>query len=94
MQPIGCAIVGDMGRSLLVLGGSAFVGRAVVSEASARGWEVTTLNRGTSGYAHPEVTALHGDRLDETSLRPVRDREWDLVVDTCALRSLHGTRHG
>jgi 2'-hydroxyisoflavone reductase len=71
-----------MTRSLLVLGGSAFVGRAVVSEAVARGWDVTTFNRGTSDWTHPAVTALRGDRLETASLRPLREREWDLVVDT------------
>jgi 2'-hydroxyisoflavone reductase len=64
---------------LLVLGGSAFVGRAVVEEGIARGWEVTTFNRGR-GWAHPAARALHGDRLDE----PVFDGEWDRVVDTWA----------
>lgn len=64
---------------LLVLGGSAFVGRAVVEEGVARGWEVTTFNRGR-GWAHPEAAALHGDRLDWPGL----EGEWDLVVDTWA----------
>ncbi|MGW4800681.1 NAD-dependent epimerase/dehydratase family protein, partial [Nonomuraea sp. NPDC004297] len=31
---------------LLVLGGTGFVGRVVVEEALATGWEVTTFNRG------------------------------------------------
>ena len=30
---------------LLVLGGTRFVGRAVVQDALARGWDVTALNR-------------------------------------------------
>jgi 2'-hydroxyisoflavone reductase len=64
---------------LLVLGGSAFVGRAVVEEAIARGWDVTTFNRGR-GWAHPEARALHGDRL----AWPGVDGEWDRVVDTWA----------
>jgi 2'-hydroxyisoflavone reductase len=64
---------------LLVLGGSAFVGRAVVEEGVARGWDVTTFNRGR-GWAHPDATALHGDRLDW----PGVEGEWDLVVDTWA----------
>jgi 2'-hydroxyisoflavone reductase len=62
---------------LLVLGGSAFVGRAVVEEGVARGYDVTTFNRGR-GWAHPEATAVHGDRLDW----PGVDGAWDLVVDT------------
>jgi 2'-hydroxyisoflavone reductase len=71
-----------MPQSLLVLGGSAFVGRALVEEAVARGWDVTTFNRGTSNWTHPRVHAVRGDRLDATSLQPLREREWDLVVDT------------
>jgi hypothetical protein len=34
---------------LLVLGGTRFVGHAVVSAALGRGWEVATFNRGLSG---------------------------------------------
>lgn len=46
---------------LLVLGGTEFVGRAVVDEALARGADVTVFNRGT--HAPPAgVTALRGDR--------------------------------
>lgn len=71
-----------MERSLLVLGGSAFVGRALVLEGVARDWDVTTFNRGTGRWTHPGVTALHGDRLDARSLQQLRGREWDLVVDT------------
>ncbi|BCJ60638.1 hypothetical protein Jiend_40600 [Micromonospora endophytica] len=33
---------------LLVLGGTWFVGYAIVTAAVAAGWEVTTFNRGTS----------------------------------------------
>jgi 2'-hydroxyisoflavone reductase len=36
---------------LLVLGGSAFVGRAIVDDALARGWDVTTFNRGVTDAA-------------------------------------------
>jgi 2'-hydroxyisoflavone reductase len=71
-----------MEGSLLVLGGSAFVGRALVSEAVARDWEVTTFNRGTSSWTLPGVEALHGDRLAPPGLAQLRGREWDLVVDT------------
>jgi 2'-hydroxyisoflavone reductase len=70
-------MLGDM--KLLVLGGSAFVGRAVVEEGVARGYDVTTFNRGR-GWAHPAATALHGDRLDWPGVAG----EWDLVVDTWA----------
>jgi len=71
-----------MTHSLLVLGGSAFVGRAVVTEAVDRGWEVTTFNRGQGGWAHPGAQRIVGDRLDPASLWPLGEREWDVVVDT------------
>ncbi|HEX3833910.1 MAG TPA: hypothetical protein VHW04_18165 [Solirubrobacteraceae bacterium] len=35
-----------MTTRLHVLGGSGFVGGALVAEGLARGWEVTTFNRG------------------------------------------------
>jgi 2'-hydroxyisoflavone reductase len=37
---------------LLVLGGSAFVGRAIVDDALARGWDVTTFNCGVTAAAY------------------------------------------
>jgi nucleoside-diphosphate-sugar epimerase len=42
---------------------------------------VTTFNRGR-GVATEGVTRIIGDRLDPTSLHPLRSGEWDLVVDT------------
>lgn len=67
---------------LLVLGGSGFVGRAVVLDAVGRGWEVTTFNRGRRGGSVAGAEVLHGDRLTPSSLDVLRGREWDAVVDT------------
>ena len=68
---------------LLVLGGTRFVGRAVVDDALGRGWDVTVLNRGTTGPAPAGVTALVGDRTSPAGLAAaLGDRSWDLVVDT------------
>jgi len=64
-----------------VLGGSAFVGRAVVSEALQQGWEVTTFNRGRA-VADSQARVLIGDRLDPSTLGQLAQRDWDLVVDT------------
>ncbi len=66
---------------LLVLGGSEFVGRAVVEEGIRRGWAVTTLNRGRRP-AVPGVREVHGDRRETDGLRAVLQEAWDLVVDT------------
>lgn len=68
---------------LLVLGGSQFVGRAVVAEALARGWDVTAFNRGRSGLDLPGVTAIRGDRWDRSDLeRLAAAGPWDAVVDS------------
>jgi len=77
---------------LLVLGGSAFVGRAIVDDALARGWDVTTFNRGLTahrdgdgGPAGPDstrLTRLIGDRTDAASLHQLSGTAWDLVADT------------
>ena len=64
---------------LLVLGGSEFVGHALVQEGLARGWEVTTFNRG-SRPAADGVEAIVGDRRH--GLAPLDRREFDLVADT------------
>ncbi|MET8140547.1 NAD-dependent epimerase/dehydratase family protein [Sphaerisporangium sp. NPDC005288] len=69
---------------ILVIGGSVFLGRAIVEEALRRGHDVTTFNRGRSGEDRPEVTALRGDREVPDDLRALAaGREWDAVVDVC-----------
>ena len=66
---------------LLVLGGTLFLGRAVVEAALARGDEVTIYTRGqTNPHLFPEVERLRGDR--ERDLSPLRGRTWDALVDT------------
>ncbi|MEU6250452.1 SDR family oxidoreductase [Glycomyces sp. NPDC047010] len=68
---------------LLVLGGSQFVGRAIVAEALARGWDVTTFNRGRSGLDLPGVEAVRGDRGNRADLeRLAASGTWDAVVDS------------
>ncbi len=70
---------------LLVLGGTRFVGRAVVADALDRGWQVTALNRGQTGELPGGVTALVADRTNPQELaRAVGTRTFDLVVDTWA----------
>lgn len=68
---------------LLVLGGTEFVGRALVDEGLNRGWEVTTFNRGTK-QPHPGVTALTGDRTTPEGIARLaeHDGNWDIVADT------------
>jgi nucleoside-diphosphate-sugar epimerase len=66
---------------LLVLGGTAFVGRAIVEDALATGAELTLFGRGKTGAGlFPEVTRLIGDR-DTGDYTALRGGSWDAVVD-------------
>ncbi|MCC5949614.1 MAG: hypothetical protein JJT89_14280 [Nitriliruptoraceae bacterium] len=65
---------------VLVLGGSAFVGRALVQDALDRGADVSVFNCGTRP-ALERVTQLTGDRL-AGDLDALAGSEWDVVVDT------------
>jgi 2'-hydroxyisoflavone reductase len=66
---------------LLVLGGTLFLGRAVVEAALARGDRVTIFTRGqTNPDLFPDAERLRGDR--EADLSPLTGRTWDSVVDT------------
>jgi 2'-hydroxyisoflavone reductase len=69
---------------LLVLGGSWFLGRAVVETALDRGLEVTTFRRGVSGGADPDgVRSIRGDRTNPANLEHLTSAgPWDAVVDT------------
>jgi nucleoside-diphosphate-sugar epimerase len=74
---------------LLVLGGTRFLGRAIVDEAVRRGYDVTTFSRGRSGEPRPGVEALHGDRTSYPDLLTLGGREFDLVIDTSVIAPRH-----
>lgn len=70
-------------QRILVLGGTKFVGRAVVELALAAGHEVTLFNRGvTNPELFPEAEKLRGDRRED--LGSLSDRSFDAVVDVAA----------
>ncbi|MBK0422534.1 NAD-dependent epimerase/dehydratase family protein [Leucobacter sp. CSA2] len=66
--------------NILVLGGTAFLGRAIALAALVRGHEVTCLARGTD-EAPGGVDFVRADRDESDGLRLVRDRRWDAVID-------------
>jgi 2'-hydroxyisoflavone reductase len=67
---------------LLILGGTRFVGRHLVTAALARGAEITLFNRGRHKSEDlTNVETIHGDR--NSDLDKLRGRRWDAVVDTC-----------
>ena len=68
---------------VLVLGGTRFVGRALVADALARGWDVTAVHRGRTGALPDAVRAVLADRQSDAELATaLGDGSWDLVVDT------------
>ena len=65
---------------ILILGGTKFLGRALVEAALARGHELTLFNRGqTNAGLFPEVEQVHGDRKHDLAL--LAGRTWDAVID-------------
>jgi 2'-hydroxyisoflavone reductase len=69
---------------LLIIGGTRFLGRHLVTSAVAHSHQVTLFNRGT----HPaedlaSVEAIQGDR--HTELAKLQGRRWDAVIDTCGM---------
>ena len=66
---------------ILVLGGTAFVGRAIVEDALRSGAEVTLFGRGQTGTGlFPGVPRLAGDR-DTGDYTALHGGRWDAVVD-------------
>lgn len=68
---------------VLILGGTRFLGRALVEEALKRGHEVTMFNRGTNPEVFPGVEQLIGDRNGDVS--QLENRKWDVAIDTCGI---------
>ncbi|MCY1046573.1 NAD-dependent epimerase/dehydratase family protein [Corallococcus sp. bb12-1] len=71
--------------SILILGGTRFLGPALVERAQERGHTLTLFNRGKSNPGlFPNVEKLQGDR-DPTKgegLKALEGRKWDVVIDT------------
>lgn len=70
-------------RSVLILGGTHFVGRHIVETLVSAGYSVSVLNRGRSSDELPiAVERLRGDRdLGEAGLESIAGRTWDACVD-------------
>jgi len=65
--------------TLLILGGTGFIGPHLTAEALRRGWRVTHFNRGKRGGAPAGVETLIGDRGG--ALDALRGRSWDVMID-------------
>ena len=69
---------------LLIIGGTRFIGRHLVTTALARDHEVTLFNRGRhSSEVSTAIEAIRGDRNGD--LAKLEGRRWDAVIDTCGM---------
>ncbi|HWE31185.1 MAG TPA: NAD-dependent epimerase/dehydratase family protein, partial [Polyangia bacterium] len=70
-------------KKILILGGTAFLGPALVAVARARGHTLTLFNRGKTNpgrfAGHADIEQLHGDRNGQ--LEALANRKWDAVID-------------
>lgn len=68
-----------------VLGGTRFIGPAVVDRLRAAGHEVAVLHRGGTDPHRADVTDVRLDRADEAVLgKALRDHRAEALIDTCA----------
>lgn len=69
-------------KSVLILGGTQFIGRSLVEHLLASGgFDITLFNRGRTGRAlFPGVKRITGDRHTQDMAR-IASTDWDVVVD-------------
>src|SRR5690242_2223012 len=72
---------------LLILGGTAFLGRATAAHAVAAGHEVTCAARGEAGPVAGGAELVRLDRSVPDGLAPLRGREFDAVIDVSSVPS-------
>jgi nucleoside-diphosphate-sugar epimerase len=73
-------------QKVLILGGTGFLGPALVDAARARGHVVTLFNRGLhNAELFPDLEKLRGDRDPNKGdgLKALGGRKWDVVFDDC-----------
>jgi 2'-hydroxyisoflavone reductase len=85
---------------ILIMGGTAFVGRHIAQAAVDAGHDVTLFHRGRTGAdLFPAATHVLGDRNSERDLAALGGAEWDATVDVSAylprqVRALAGVLDG
>lgn len=84
-RSLGAAPTAKEPKKLLILGGTRFLGPALVEAATAKGWTLTLFNRGRSNpglFEGRPIEQIHGDRNVPADVQKLAGRKWDAVVDT------------
>jgi len=76
--------------NILVMGGTRFVGKPLVEILRAQGHDLTLFTRGKQGLPHG-VEHIRGDRSQAQDLEPLRDRSFDVIIDSSG-RTLDDSR--
>lgn len=74
-----------MKKKILIIGGTAFVGRVLVEQLLASdAYEITLFNRGkTNPELFPNVRKIVGNREEADSIAQLADYSFDAVIDIC-----------
>lgn len=71
---------------IVILGGTAFLGKVVATQALQHGYDVTCLARGSS--SPPEgVKFIQADRDNKSALEQARNQSWDAVIELTSIPS-------
>lgn len=70
-------------KKILVLGGTAFVGRVIVEHLLSAGiYDITLFNRGiTNAELFPHLPRIIGNREQASDIAPIGAQDWDAVID-------------
>lgn len=77
-------------KSVLIMGGTYFIGKSMVETLKEAGYEITLLNRGTKKLIDPKICNLVADRNDDLQMKEaLESKAFDFVIDVSGLNQVH-----